>query len=217
MRKMLVILGLLALIATACGGEAADPAPAEDTGATATTTNDTEAPPTETKEEGNSAQNQPTASPASGSVVVDGETFDVMETYRCEPYDGPGADPQPDDLDLVAFAADSNYLSLTLGHDEAVNMSNGERYPREIFDLRLDVVTDEGQVEYELVASNDSDGNWLVSDLEETSLDGAPFNIEGDHISGGMTLVETYPNEGDSTVNVSFELEIPGDIQDCSA
>lgn len=217
MRERFVILASMALLAAACGGGGADPASAEETGSTAVAANDTEATQAETQDEGSGGQEQPTAAAASGTVVVDGETFDVMEMYRCEPYDGPGADPQPDDLDLVAFAADSNYLSLTLGHDQAVNMSNGEQYPREVFDLRLDVVTADGQVEYELVASNDSDGNWLVSDLDGTPLDGAPFDIEGDHISGGMTLVETYPDEGDSTVNVTFDLEIPGDIIDCSA
>ena len=195
MRKILVILGLLALTATACGGGTADPAADGETGSTMAAT-DTQAPQAETKDEGNNGQNQP-----AGSVVVDGETFDVAEMYRCEPYDGPGAHPTPDDLDLVAFAANSNYLSLTLSHDEGVNMSNGERYPRQVFDLRLDVVTE----------------NWLLPDVEGTRLDGAPFTIDGDHISGGMKLVETYPNEGDSTVDVAFDLEIPGDIQDCSA
>lgn len=216
MRKTLVILGLMALTATACGGGTADPAPAGETGSTMAATDATQAPQAETKDEGNNNQDRPAAA-VSGSVVVDGETFDVAEMYRCEPYDGPGAHPTPDDLDLVAFAANSNYLSLTLGHDEGVNMSNGERYPRQVFDLRLDVVTADGQVEYEVVASNDSDENWLLSDVEGTPLDSAPFTIDGDHISGGMTLVETYPNEGDSTVDVAFDLDIPGDIQDCSA
>jgi hypothetical protein len=217
--KQWTIVVVLGLFAAACGGEGGEPAPSDASSTTVIARSGTDTSQSTTVDQNSVDQNSQDspATAAGGTIVVDGETFPVSEMYRCEPYDGPGADPQPEDLDLVAFGSDSRYLSLTLGHDEAVNMNNGVRYPRQIFDLRLDVVEADGQVEYESGASNDEDGDWFLADLDQTPLDGAPFTIDGDHIAGEMTVVEVYPNEGNGTVNVAFDLEIPGNIQDCSA
>jgi hypothetical protein len=216
-RRSFVIPVTVLLLSAGCGGGDSGQPTLSESVSTTVVTSGSQAPLTETEDERNSGQDESANSAASGSVVVDGQSFAVEQMYRCEPYDGPGAHPTPDDLDLVAFGANSTYLSLTVSHDEGVNMGNGARYPRQVFDLRLDVVTSEGQVEYELGATNDENGNWSLSDADGTQLDGAPFTLAGDHIGGGMTLVETYPDENASTVAVSFDLEIPGNIQDCSS
>ncbi|MGA7226859.1 MAG: hypothetical protein WBZ40_04035 [Acidimicrobiia bacterium] len=224
MRRRFVILAIMAMLAAACGGGSSDPTsagePATTVGASATDTpQDDEQTAAEDGDPAaeESEPNAPVGSASSGTVVVDGDTFEVTEMYRCEPYADPGREADPDDLDLVAFAADSRYLSLTISNTESVNMSTGETFPGQFYDLRLDVATADGQVEYELGATNDQDGNWTLGDDTGTPLDSPPFTIDGNNISGGMTLVETYPNEGDTMVSVTYDLEIPNEIRDCSA
>jgi hypothetical protein len=220
--RLITVTVVMVLLVASCGGGTSGSTLAGEEGANDATTsvtssqNDEPGGDTETATD-ESEKGSPGGTAASGTVLVDGEAFDVAQMYRCVPYADPGKEPNPEDLDLVAFATDSRYLSLTISNDEGVNMNNGERYPRQVYDLRLDVATSDGQVEYELGATNDEDGNWILGDDVGTTLESPPFIIDGNNISGGMTLVETYPNEGDTMVKVTYDLGIPNDIRDCSA
>ncbi|MGA8039134.1 MAG: hypothetical protein WCA93_03405 [Acidimicrobiia bacterium] len=220
--RLITVTVVMVLLVASCGGGTSGSTLAGEAGAKdATTTvtssqNDEPGGDTETTTD-QSDKGSPGGTAANGTVMVDGEAFDAAQMYRCVPYADPGKEPNPEDLDLVVFATDGRYLSLTISNGEGVNMGNGQSYPRQAYSLRLDVADAGGQVEYELGATNDEDGNWILGDDVGTPLDSAPFIIDGNNISGGMTLVETYPNEGDSMVNVTYELEIPGDVVDCSA
>ena len=45
-------------------------------------------------------------------------------------------------------------------------------------------------------------------------LDGPPFTVAGNRITGNMLLLQDLP-EGEGTVEVGFDLEIPSDLAGC--
>lgn len=151
-----------------------------------------------------------------GSFTVDGESFDNVDVYRCEPFSFGSQEADPDDLDLVAgFLTGSNAVQVTVSH-EGETTYLGVFYSRDGAD---------GLEQFEAGADNSIPGRfeagpWKVRDAEtgeETELGDAPFAISGGRITGGLTgLAQTWPQDGDGTVDVTFDLEIPSEINDCS-
>jgi hypothetical protein len=186
---------ILSLLLVACGGSTAEPGENGGTttpGAQATTT--TGGSGTATSTIPDITTPRPSSGSVDGEVVIDGVTHGINEMLRCEPF---GDDP--DSLDLTAigqgytlfivieFFVGSPFHELSIQGNAAGGVFSA--------------------------AASEIGGSWITVDTEET-LDGPPFTVSGDRISGAMTLVESF--SGNGTLDVSFDVPVPSDIEDCS-
>lgn len=156
-----------------------------------------------------------------GSFTVDGESFDNVDVYSCEPFSF-GSDPDPRDLSLLAFVGGMDGLQVDVSHSEGFDVSDGgqtqfEQMSLSVFHSRSGEGTTE---QFEGSAMNGADGSWFVRDqetFEEVPLDETPVVIEGDRITGSLAgLEQTWPDEGAAIVDVTWDFEIPTDIiEDC--
>lgn len=216
--KTVILISALALIAAACGGgESTD----VDNGAVTTVGggNSGTADP-QTAEPPPDEPAAPSQS-ASGEFTVNGETFQIEEIRRCEPFDFYDEN-HPDNLDVAARSG-GIYINATIsGSTGLAPAENGvEEYNQQTHSLQLSVSTESGPEQYESSASHGIDNVWFVgfvpvpgADQEGEMLDGAPFTVSGNTISGSMTLAKDFPDTNGSA-DVSFQFDFPNDIVEC--
>ena len=156
-----------------------------------------------------------------GSFTVDGESFDDVGIYSCEPFSF-GSDPDPRDLSLLGFLGGMDGLQVEVSHSEGFDLSDGGQTQFEQINLSVfHSRAGEGSTEqFEGSAVNSADGSWFATDpetFEQVPLDGPPFVIDGNRITGSLAgLEQTWPDEGAATVDVTFDFEIPDEvIEDC--
>lgn len=223
MRKTMISILVVALLVAACGGAAAD---GDATTTSQAPTSDTQAPDqsddtSEQEPESNdqsSEQQQPAG--VDGSITIDGEEFGVAQVIRCEPYDGPGSQPNDADLDLVAESTGGHYVSIVVSHSDGYTATQ-EIFPQQTQEGRVNLFGDGGQEQYVAFASHDVDDNWYLNftptlgDQEgESPLAAAPFST-GDRVVGSMPLVMDFPTEGGGELELSFDLPVPSQTVEC--
>jgi hypothetical protein len=156
-----------------------------------------------------------------GSFTVDGQSFDNVDVYSCEPFSF-GSDPDPRDLSLTGFLGGMDGLGVELSHSEGFDLSDGGQ--TQFDQIRLSVFYsrsgDSGTEQFEGSASNNAAGEWFTTDpetFEEVPIADPPFVMEGNRISGSLAgLEQTWPDEGAATVDVTWDYEIPSEvIEDC--
>jgi hypothetical protein len=157
----------------------------------------------------------PLGGAGTGSFVADGESYDNVDVYRCEPFSF-GSDPHPDDLSLLAFLGGSSGLEVEISNDQGFSQA-GETFDQVTLSAFYSRSGDSGLEQFEGRATNDAEGNWYLGGgfITEDSepLDGPPFTIDGDRITGELAgLEQTWPDEGAAIVDVSFDLEIPSEV-----
>ncbi|HUG09115.1 MAG TPA: hypothetical protein VMP13_09530 [Acidimicrobiia bacterium] len=154
-----------------------------------------------------------------GSFTADGESFDGVDVYRCEPFSF-GQDPHPDDVDLLAYLGGMSGLNVDVSHGQGFDMSDGSQFEQINLSVYYSRQGSSGVEQFEGSAVNDADGVWYISDpetLEQVELGEDPVVIEGNRVIGELAgLEQTWPDEGAATVDVTFDLEIPTQInEDC--
>ena len=154
-----------------------------------------------------------------GSITADGESFDGIDVYSCEPFSF-GQAPNPKDLSLVALLGGSTGLEVEISHSDGVDFSNGNQFEQVNLNVFYSRQGESGLEQFEGSARTNAAGDWFVVDaetFEEIPLDGAPVTINGDRVTGGLAgLVQTWPDEGAATVDVTYDLEVPSEINtDC--
>lgn len=215
--KTMILISVLALVAAACGGgEGAD----QDNGAATTVAdggNGTANPPTEETQPDSPSPGQS----GSGEFTVNGDTFQIEEVRRCEPFDF-NNENHPDNLDVAARSG-GVFINVTIaGSTGFAPADNGvEEYSQQTHHLQLSLPTDSGMTQYETTASHDIDDVWYVGFLpipgatqEGEMLDGPPFTVSGNTISGSMTVAKDFPDTNGSA-DVSFKFDFPDDIGEC--
>lgn len=157
-----------------------------------------------------------------GSFTVDGEPFDNVDIYSCEPFSF-GSDPDPRDLSLFGYQGGMDGLNVEVSYGQGFDPAQGVQAQ---FDdqIRLTVFYSRsgegGTYQFEGSAANGIDGTWYVGDFmsgDPVALDEAPVVIDGDRITGSLAgLDQTWPDEGADTVDVSWDFEIPSEvIEEC--
>jgi hypothetical protein len=152
-----------------------------------------------------------------GSFTADGESFDGVDVYSCEPFSFGNDGPNPEDLSLLAFLGGSNGLEVEVSHSEGYDLSDGTQFDQVNLNVFYSRQGDAGLEQFEGGAQNRADGSWYTTDPEtytEVDLDEPPV-VVGDHVTGSLAgLVQTWPDEGAATVDVTFDLEIPSEVND---
>lgn len=173
-----------------------------------------------TDDSGDSQGGPALAGGGSGSYTVDGEVFDGVPVFACEPFSFGSDGPHPDDLSLFAYREGTEGINIDISHTQGLDLTDGSQFDQ----IRIDVFHSRqgagGIEQFDGSAVNDADGGWHTTDpdtLQQTPLDGTPFVIEGGRISGSLAgLAQSWPDEGAATVDVMFDLEIPTEVnEDC--
>lgn len=235
--RPLVVFSASVLVLAACGGDnggatpAPDPAAASNAGDEADNGGPTDATPTPDTPAASSAgdgadpdDGESGAAPAigsSGTMTVDGEVLDVIAVRRCVPFDASefgGAEGDPNEIDLIIFDSSSGGLNLNALTTDGYSLERDE-YDMSIHELRLN----QGGDEYKNRAGTMPDGTWILGFVPQfgdpgdgTPIDDAPFIVDGNNISGAMSLVQTWPEGADGTVDVTFNVVFPSEQEDCS-
>ncbi len=159
----------------------------------------------------------PLAGAGVGSFTADGESFDNVDVYSCEPFSF-GSDPHPDDVSLLAYLGGSSGLEVVISHRQGVDLSDGSQFDQIDLNVFHSRQGESGLEQFEAGAASAADGTWFTTDpetLEQTPLDGTPVVIEGDRVTGSLAgLRQTWPDEGAATVDVTFDLEIPSEVNE---
>ena len=143
-------------------------------------------------------------------MIVDGETFEGS-VRRCEPFSF-GQDAHEDDVSVVLFS--SAGLNIDLSYFPSMDISGGGEY----LAARLDLLySASGGAQFEASSTSDIAGKWFLDTdtFEENPLPEAPVTIDGDRIKGGLPLIQSWPQDETGTVQVTFDLEIPSEIEGC--
>lgn len=152
-----------------------------------------------------------------GSFTADGESFDNVDVYSCEPFSF-GSDPHPDDVSLLAYLGGSSGLEVVISHRQGVDLSDGSQFEQIDLNVFHSRQGESGLEQFEGGAASAADGTWYTIDpetLEQTPLDTIPVVIEGDRVTGSLAgLMQTWPDEGAATVDVTFDLEIPTEVNE---
>jgi hypothetical protein len=155
----------------------------------------------------------------SGVLVVDGESHDVEQVLRCEP-----------DLDFVleesldlAVIAAGGQLQLLINVDFAEQLvpvfENGSQTGYENQALQSQSVDLQGGAANGLwgggVSQNvlppNPEPDWYDGDFQV--IDGPPLVVDGNRLSGSMTLADFY--DSPATVDVSVDIMFPSEAIDC--
>ena len=198
LRILLLIASLFAFAGlAACGGDdddGGDDAPtATSAPADAGDAGDGEAMDDDDGDAGDGGGDPPSGGSGDGVIEVDGERFDVTSLLRCEPFS-----EGDDNLDLQAGAAGGLRLFIYVNAGDAL--------------LQHELSIQGGGVGVFSGSASLLGGDWV--DDDGNSVSGPPFEVGEDRISGSLTLSDA--RGGDATVDVSFDVAIPGDIEDCS-
>jgi hypothetical protein len=159
------------------------------------------------------------ANAGSGTFTVDGESFEAP-VIRCEPFAAFG-DPNPDDLNVRALSG-SVFVEVDLSNSDGISMVDGTAFDQQYVSVFLSRPGDGVTEQFDGAATNDADGNWISSEdvfvdpAEATPLPAPPFTLDGNRITGSMTVNQSWPEGETGTAEVAFDLEFPGEIQDCS-
>jgi hypothetical protein len=152
-----------------------------------------------------------------GSFTADGDSFDGVDVYSCEPFSF-GSDPDPRDLSLLAYLGGSSGLEVEISHSQGFDLSDGSEFEQ----INLNVFHSRqgygGLEQFEGGAVNDASGDWFTQDpdtFEQIPLAEPPVVITGDNVTGALAgLVQTWPDEGAATVDVTFDLEVPTEVNE---
>ncbi len=219
--RLLAIFSASALVLAACGGTNEGPtdaapgpdAPAVDGGGDS---NDGDS----NDEEASESVGGP-AGGGSGAIVVDGEQMSLNGVIRCIPFDAGefgGAEGDPNEIDL-AIIGETGMLGVNSSTVATFIGDGSEKYDMSVNRVSLSLGADQ----YENVAGTLVDGTWILGNVPllgnpgegTTAIDGPPFTVDGDNISGTMTLVQTWPEGADGTVDVTFDVIFPSEQQEC--
>ena len=149
-----------------------------------------------------------------GSFTADGESYDDVDVFSCEPFSFGSQGPNPDDLSILAFVGGSTGLEVEVSHLNGDGLSLSVFYSRQ---------GEDGLEQFERSASNSQPGRleagpWHSDDPdtgEQVELAEAPYVIEGGRISGSLAgLLQTWPDEGAAVVDVTWDLEIPSEMNE---
>ena len=163
-----------------------------------------------------------------GTVVIDGETFEAEWVRNCK-IDEP-VPPGPGDLELKTFLGGiSDGLFLKIAFREVAGVPDEDSYRYTQFDPVLLLSTDSGLRVFESSGTyvTDPDGAWYIDEIgnlpmwlalgaagrdnDVEPLAGPPMVIEGDRITGAVTL------EGDSSpIELGFDITFLPDAIDCN-
>ncbi len=161
----------------------------------------------------------PLAGAGEGSFTVDGESFDDVAVYSCEPFSF-GSDPDPRDVSLLGYLGGMSGLEVEVSHSPGIDMTDGTQFDQMNLSLFYSREGSAGLEQFDGTAQNRADGSWFFYDsetFEEIDLAEPAAVIEGDRISGFLAgLQQSWPDEGAATVDVTFDFEIPSQInQEC--
>ena len=198
LRRMLVVLPLfLMVVVVGCGGDDSSGSAATSSDAPASDSNQTQQDSSNGDKPAVGSTAEPPAPAASGDagvIQLDGKSFDVSDVRRCKPFfDGEG------NLDLTAIG---NGVMLFININESGSSVSHE--------LSLQGANAGGV--FSGAGTQAPNRTWF--DDNGDPLAGPPFTINGDHISGGLTVIDA--RGGPDTVDVTFDVSIPSDIVDCS-
>jgi hypothetical protein len=220
-RRITALLLSGALLLAACGSNSDDTSsPSGGDGETLTTSGQT---PEELAEDvleeaeqqiESGAADELFANAGSGTFTVDGESFDTP-VVRCEPF-AAFDEPNPDDLNVRALAG-SVFVEVDLSNSEGFSMTDGTTFDQQHVTVFLSRPGDGVTEQFGSGLTSGADGNWYtVEDFEQTDPMPAPFTLDGNHITGSMTVDQEWPDGATGTAEVTFDFEFPGEIQDCS-
>lgn len=175
-------------------------------------------PPTDDHSDaGDNGGRLPLAGAGVGSFTADGESFDNVDVYSCEPFSF-GSDPHPDDVSLLAYLGGTSGLEVVVTHGQGVDLSDGSQFDQIELSVFHSRQGESGLEQFEASAASAADGTWFTTDpdtLEQTPLDANPVVVEGDRVTGALAgLRQTWPDEGAATVDVTFDLEIPTEVNE---
>lgn len=154
-----------------------------------------------------------------GSFTADGESFDNVDVFSCEPFSF-GSDPHPDDVSVLAYLGGTSGLEVDVSHSQGVEVSEGEqiRFDQVNVDVFYSRQGENGLEQFEGSAASDASGGWFFFNQEtgeQTDLDDTPFERDGDRITGSLAgLQQSWPDEGAATVDVTYDLEIPSEVNE---
>lgn len=212
--RHLVLTVVVMLLLAACGGDA-DPAPSDTEAGQTTTTGapaGTDSPTTTEGGSGTETPTPPVVAGAAGSMTVDGETFEG-QVRRCEPFSF-GGDPHEDDVSVVLLSTVG--LNVDLSYTESIDIATGEQYLQASVDL---LYTAPGFAQFEVGAVTNAAGDWVSRDdqfvQDPTPLPSAPITREGNLLTGTAELTQSWPQGETGTVEVSYSLEVPAEIEGC--
>ncbi len=154
---------------------------------------------------------------AAGSFTADGEVFDNIDVYSCEPFSFGSQEADPNDLSLVGLTGASSGLEVEITHSPGIDLSSGAQFDKVTVNLFFSRQGASGLEQFELSASTDAAGDWFVSSDtgEQIQLTEIPAVIEGNHVTGSLSgLEQTWPDEGAATVDVTYDYEIPGEVNE---
>lgn len=173
--------------------------------------------PTDDADAGDDGGGFPLAGAGVGSFTADGESFDSVDVYSCEPFSF-GSDPHPDDVSVLAYLGGASGLEVVISHRQGVDMSDGSQFEQIDLSVFYSRQGEAGLEQFEGGAASAADGTWFTMDpetLEQTPLDTIPAVIEGDRVTGALAgLRQTWPDEGAATVDVTFDLEVPTEVNE---
>jgi hypothetical protein len=210
LRRMLVVLPLLLMVVVVgCGGDDSSGSTATSNNAPAASagsdTHDSSADSDNSTDSKETQTQAPAASGGGGFIELSGERHDVEQVRRCIPFEA-----KEDDLDLAAIAqGGALQLLLTTTHTEVQTGPQPMVLESQDVDLQGPAA---GGLWSGSAGQSPSNGDWL--DNNGNPLDGPAFTVDGDRISGSITLPDF--NGGPDTVDVSFEFSIPAEAIDCS-
>lgn len=220
MKYTLISTLVIALGALSCGGngngddEAAQGNEATTAPGAATTA---ASDPTTAPGDATPGGQQPPASAGSGdsSVVIDGETYTV-NVLRCELFEHPlGGEPHEDDLSIVAFSDGGGIVDVEIASYDAPG-----GFLQQNVSVGLSRSGSDGTEQFSSTATHTADDEWYVGPLPppmegSQPLPNAPVQVSGDRITGGLTIEQDWPEGATGSAEVSFDLRVPSEFDDC--
>lgn len=161
----------------------------------------------------------PLAGAGVGSFTADGESFDNVDVYSCEPFSF-GSDPHPDDVSVLAYLGGTSGLEVDVSHSQGIEVSEGEqiRFDQVNVDVFYSRQGENGLEQFEGSAASNASGGWIFFNREtgeQTDLADTPYERDGDRITGSLAgLQQSWPDEGAATVDVTFDLEVPTEVNE---
>lgn len=217
-RSLVLAFSALALLASACGGGDGE----ESGGSDATTASSASADDGggSSGDGGGSATGDAGSSGGaggSGSFTVNGAGVTVTNVLRCVPFSF-GEDPDPRDLSIVILG-ETGGANIDVTYNQGIG-PEGQSFDQPQLQVLLSL---NGTAEqYDGFAASNIDEAWftdqpILADQEPgTPLDGPPFTVDGNSISGSLSeLVQSWPQGADGTADVSWNVSFPDDEMDC--
>lgn len=221
---LLLVIMVLSLLAAACGGDSNSTSPTnagqDGTSSSSTTVS---SDPTSPEQPGGTTQDddgdvtQSSLRAGAGSYSVNEISFDGVGVFRCEPFSFPTGGPHPGNISIWGYPDElqMDALNVEVLHD--LRFGGDENDTLLAFSVFLSLQGENGVEQFEGFAKNDKEGNWFIGDIfdggSQLPLSGAPFVINGNRITGSFAgVTRIWPDDPSVTVNVTFDLEIPSEI-----